>query len=430
MTAASRIRGAAPDDEVIVVEAGRFTSYSACGIPFVVGGRVTGGVEALVARSPDEHRRRGIDVRIHHEAVAIDAAAGAVEVLDEEAGTTSRLAYDQLLVATGGEPIRPDLPGINLPFIRGVQTLEDAEVLVSLAEQGCRRVVVVGGGYIGLELAESFIERGCTATIVERSGQPLGMLDADFGKRVAAALEGHGMDVRAKVVVEGFEPGKVLTSDGPFEADLVVLGIGVRPRSELAAAAGIELGVADAIRVDDRQATSIDGIWSAGDCAESTHLVSGQPVYIALGTYANRHGRVAGLNMAGGDFRSPHVLGTAITKLCRLGIAVTGLTERAATEAGFDAVAATINGTTKAGYFSDAEQVTVRMTAERGTGLLLGAQILGGGTVAKRIDTVATAITAGMTVEQVADLDLAYAPPFSSVWDPVAVAAREAMKLV
>ena len=240
MTAASRLRGAAPDDEIIVLETGRFTSYSACGIPFVIGGVVTGGVEALVARSPDEHRRRGIDVRIHHEAVAIDTSAGVVEVLDEGAGTTERLGYDRLLVATGGAPIRPDLPGIDLPFIRGVQTLEDAEVLLSLAEQGCRRVVVVGGGYIGLELAESFIERGCTATIVERKGQLLAMLDADFGQRVAAALEGHGIDVRVKVDVEGFEPGKVLTSEGPLGVDLVVLGIGVRPRSELAAAAGIE----------------------------------------------------------------------------------------------------------------------------------------------------------------------------------------------
>ena len=208
MTAASRLRGAAPDDEVIVLEAGRFTSYSACGIPFVVGGVVTGGVEALVARSPDEHRRRGIDVRIHHEAVAIDTSAGVVEVLDEEPGRPNRLGYDQLLVATGGAPIRPDLPGIDLPFVRGVQTLEDAEVLLSLAEQGCRRVVVVGGGYIGLELAESFIERGCTATIVERQAQPLGVLDADFGQRVAAALEAHGIDVRVKRRRRGFRAGQ------------------------------------------------------------------------------------------------------------------------------------------------------------------------------------------------------------------------------
>ena len=430
MTAASRIRGAAPADEVIVLEASRFTSYSACGIPFVVGGVIPGGVEALIARSPEEHRRRGIDVRIHHEAMAIDTAAGEVEVLDEGAGRTFRLGYDQLLVATGGAPIRPDLPGINLPFVRGVQNLQDAEVLLALAEQGCHRVVVVGGGYIGLELAESFIERGCTATIVERQAQPLGMIDADFGQRVAAALVGHGVEFRGKVDVEGFEPGQVITSEGPLEADLVVLGIGVRPRSELAAAAGIEIGVADAITVDDRQATSVDGVWSAGDCAASTHLVTGQPVYIALGTYANRHGRVAGLNMAGGELRSPPVLGTAITKLCQLGIAITGLTERAAADAGLDAFSATIDTTTKAGYFSDAEPVTVRLTAERDTGRLLGAQIIGADSAAKRIDTVATAITAGMTVAQVADLDLAYAPPFSSVWDPVAVAAREAIKLV
>ena len=430
MSAATRIRGAAPDDEVIVLESGRFTSYSACGIPFVIGGQVSGGVEALVARSPAEHRRRGIDVRIHHEATGIDTIAGTVEVLDQRAGTFSSLGYDRLLIATGGEPIRPDLPGIDLPFVRGVQTLEDADVLFSLAEQGCRRTVVVGGGYIGLEMAEAFIDRGCTATIVERQAQPLRILDADLGQRVGEALVAYGVDVRSNVAVHGFEPGRVLTSDGPFDADLVVLGIGVQPRSGLAKQAGIELGVAGAVHIDDHQATSAENVWSAGDCAESIHRLTGQPVYIPLGTYANRHGRVAGLNMAGGDVRSAPVLGTGITKLCRLGVAVTGLREAEAIDAGFDAIAVTIDTTTHAGYLHEPDRLTVRLTVERGTGRLLGAQLLGGSTAAKRIDTVATAITAEMTVTEVADLDLAYAPPFSSVWDPVAIAAREAMKAI
>ena len=223
----------------------------------------------------------------------------------------------------------------------------------------------------------------------------------------------------------------MLTSDGPVDADLVVLGIGVQPRSELAKQAGIELGVAGAVHIDDHQATSAEHVWSAGDCAESIHRLTGQPVYIPLGTYANRHGRVAGLNMAGGDVRSAPVLGTGITKLCRArhrrdGAARGGgdrrrLRRHRRHDRHDDRTPATSR---------EPDRLTVRLTVERGTGRLLGAQLLGGSTAAKRIDTVATAITAEMTVAEVADLDLAYAPPFSSVWDPVAVAAREAMKAI
>ena len=430
MTAASRVRGTDPEAEVVVLELGRFTSYSACGIPYLIGGVVSGGVEALVARSPDEHRRRGIDVRMATEAMEVDRAAGEVVVLDHHTGRTERLGYDHLLLATGGEPIRPPLPGIDLPFIHGVQSLGDAEALLALAEEGCRRIVVVGGGYIGLEMAEAYIERGCSATIVERLAQPLALLDEDFGGRLAEAMRGRGIDVRTNTDVQGFEPGLVHTSGGDIPADLVVLGIGVRPRAQLAAAAGIELGVAGAVHVDDRQATTTEGVWSAGDCAESTHLVTGKQVHIALGTYANKHGRVAGINIAGGDVRSPPVAGTAITKLCSLEIGLTGIRQSQAVAEGLDAIAVTVDTSTTAGYMPDARSMTVRMTAERGTGRLLGVQILGGEGSAKRVDTVATALAARMTVTEVADLDLAYAPPFSSVWDPVAVAAREAMKEV
>lgn len=428
MSAATRIRGARPDTEVIVLERTRFTSYSACGIPFVVGGRVAGGVEALVARSPDEHRRRGIDVRTNHEAMAIDVAAGEVEVVDQHAGTVLRLGYDELMIATGGAPVRPDLPGIDLPLVHGVQNLADAQKLLSLAEDGCRRIVIVGGGYIGLEMAEAYVERGCEATVIEKAAQPLAVVDADFGARVAGAMRSHGIDVRCGTSVEGFEPAAVLTDDGRVDADLVILGIGVRPRSELAVAAGIAVGVKDAVRVDERQATSAAHVWAAGDCAETTNLVTGEPGHIALGTYANRHGRVAGVNMAGGDARSPGVLGTAITKLCALEVGLTGLRLEPARAAGLDAFATTIDTTTVAGYLPHATTMTIRMVAERGSGRVLGAQIIGGPGSAKRIDTVATAITAGMTVADVTDLDLAYAPPFSSVWDPVAVVAREAIK--
>jgi NADPH-dependent 2,4-dienoyl-CoA reductase/sulfur reductase-like enzyme len=426
-TAASRVRATDPDAEVVMLERGRYTSYSACGIPYVVGGGVVGGLEALIVRDPAEHRRRGIDVRIDHDVVAVDPARGEIEFLDRHAGVTGRLGYDELLIATGGAPIRPELPGIDLPFVQGLQTLGDAERLLGLAEQGCRRTVIVGGGYIGLEIAEAFIERGCGATVIERNPQPLSLLDEDLGAQVAAAMRARGVDLWTDTEVRAFEPGRVLTSADSVDADLVVLGIGVAPRVELAERAGIELGPTGAIRVDDRQATTTPGVWSAGDCAESRHIVTGHPVHIPLGTYANKHGRVAGINMAGGRARSRPVAGTAITRLCSLEVALTGLRRQDAVAAGIAAIAVTVESTTSAGYMPTAQPMTVRLAAERGTGRLLGAQIVGGPGAAKRIDTVATALAAGMTVADVAELDLAYAPPYSSVWDPVAVAARAAL---
>ena len=359
----------------------------------------------------------------------IDLDAGEVEFLDQHAGTVGRIGFDQLMLATGGEPVRPDLPGIDMPFIHGVQSLDDAQALLALASEACRRVVIVGGGYIGLEMAEAYIERGCTATVVERAPQPLGVVDVDFGARVAEAMRSHGIDVRCGVAVEGFEAGAVHTSDGPIEADLVILGIGVKARSALAEDAGIELAAGGAIRVDDRQATTRDGVWSAGDCATSTHRVTGEPVHIALGTYANKHGRVAGVNMAGGDAARGAGARHGHHQAVRAG----GRPHRVRASPRHSRPASTPSPrpSTRPPWPDTcpyASPMTVRLVAERRTGRLLGGQIVGGPGSAKRIDTVATAITAGMTVAEVVDLDLAYAPPFSSVWDPVAVAAREALK--
>jgi NADPH-dependent 2,4-dienoyl-CoA reductase/sulfur reductase-like enzyme len=432
MAAAAQVRRRRPEVEVVALERGDRTSYSACGIPYVVGGVVRGGVEQLVARTPDEHRRNGIDVRLGHEATAIDLEQRAVEVTPRDDHSYT-LGYDQLLIATGGSPIRPPLPGIDLPFVHGVQSLDDGEHLLRHAEElgrACQRIVVVGSGYIGLEMAEAFAERGCSATVVEQATQPMGTLDPDMGRLVAAAMEKHGVDLRTEVAVAGFEPGRVLTSDGPLPADLVVLGIGVGPNTALAEQAGLRLGVKGAIRVDERQETSTPGVWAAGDCCESRHLVTGEHVYFALGTYANRQSRVAGINISGGQAVFPGVLGTAVSRICDTEIARTGLGAGEAERAGLDGVASRIEATTASSYFPGAAPITVKLIVERGSGRLLGAQIVGGAGAGKRIDTCATAITAGFTVQQVMDLDLAYAPPVSSVWDPVAVAAREALKLI
>lgn len=431
MAAISQIRKGRPDAAITVLERGSWTSYSACGIPYLVGGIVTGGPQRLVARSPEEHRRSGTDVRLHHEATALDLDRREVEVLDRDTGSTYRLGYDHLHLATGGRPMRPPLPGIELPFVHGVQSLDDAIDLLTVAEHGgIERVLVVGSGYIGLEMAEAFVLRGAAVTVVEKRAQPMTTLDPEMGALVARAMAGFGIDLRLGVEVNGFADREVHTSAGVLAADLVVLGIGVEPRTDLAAAAGLALGAKGAIRVDERQATALDGVWSAGDCCESTHLVSGGKVHVALGTVANKQGRVAGTNIGGGRARFPGVLGTAVSKICATEVARTGLNEREAKRAGIDAVAVAIESTTTAGYWPAAADLTVRLLAERGTGRVLGGQIVGGPGSAKRIDTLATAITAGMDVQQVVDLDLAYAPPFSPVWDPVAVAAREALKAV
>lgn len=426
MTAAMQARRRQPYLEIVVLEKGPWTSYAACGIPYLVGGEVE-RLEDLVVRSPQQFRdQHRIDVRVRHEAMAVDHARRQVEVRDHQHQRTIQIGYDRLLVATGARPLRPDLPGIDLEHVKGVQTLDDARVLLEHARsRRCRRVVVVGGGYIGLEMAEAFCRWGAEVTLVERQDQLMGTLDADVAARLVEPMREMGIEVRLGTGVEGFEPGAVvLAGDERLDADLVLLGLGVTPNAELAADAGVATGARGAISVDRRQRTNLDGVYAAGDCCESWHLVSGRTVHIALGTVANKQGRVAGINLGGGYATFPGVVGTAITRVCTLEVSRTGLTEVEAADAAIDAVAASIDTTTRASYLPDAEPMTVKLVAERGTGRLLGGQIVGGQGAAKRIDTIATALHARLRVDEVIDLDLAYAPPFSSVWDPVAVAAR------
>jgi NADPH-dependent 2,4-dienoyl-CoA reductase/sulfur reductase-like enzyme len=427
MGAASTARRLRADIDIVALEKGDYTSYSACGIPYLVGGEVT-RVDELVARTPQELRDTyRIDVRLRHEAMAIDVDRREVEVRDHDHSRTFRVGFDQLVIATGARPTRPDLPGIDGADIYGVQTLGDGARLLARIESGAPgRVVVVGGGYIGLEMAEAFTRRGVTAMVVERSPEIMGTLDADMGALVSRALRRHGIEVRCGTTVTGFGDKVVHTADGDLPADLVVLGLGVVPNSAIAGDAGLVLGVNGAISVNRRQETSVEGIWAAGDCAESYHLVSGRPIHVALGTVANKQARVAGTNIAGGYATFPGVVGTAVSKICDTEVARTGLTEREATRDGFLFHVADIEATTRAGYYPGSAPIRVKMLAERRSGRLLGAQIVGEEGAAKRIDVVATALHAGMTVEQMTSLDLSYAPPFSPVWDPVLVAARKA----
>jgi NADPH-dependent 2,4-dienoyl-CoA reductase/sulfur reductase-like enzyme len=434
MSAATQAKRRRPELDIVVFERSPHTSFSACGIPYYVG-RVVDSEEKLIIRTPEKFRERdGIDARVLHEVEEIDPAGRKVHVRDPNSGKSAWEPYDQLLIATGAVPLCPDLPGADAVDICGVSTLESGlEVRRRLDKGDMKKGVVVGGGYIGLEMAEALVRHGLEVSLISRSPQVMGTLDEEMGALVSRALRDIGVILHLEEALTEFETtaGKVtgiVTDKRTLPADIVILGLGVRPNTSLAAAAGIPLGEKGSIRVNERMETGIAGIWAAGDCAESFHLISRRPFYIALGTVANRQGRVAGINLGGGYATFPGVVGTAVTKICQVEVARTGLQEKELKKLGIEWVGAVIKSRTKAGYFPGAGEITVKVLAERGSGRLLGGQIVGMEGSAKRIDTLATALHAGFTVEEMINLDLGYAPPFSPVWDPVVTAAREAAK--
>ncbi|MFB8755213.1 FAD-dependent oxidoreductase [Streptomyces nigra] len=439
MSAASQARRLrdAGDLEIVAFERGHFTSYSACGIPYWVGGDVERR-EQLIARTAEEHRARDIDLRLRTEVTEIDVAGRRVRARDVDSGDESWTSYDKLVIATGARPIRPDMPGADAPGVHGVQTLDDGQALIdTLSRTRGRRAVVVGAGYIGVEMAEALINRGYEVTVVNRGSEPMSTLDPDMGRLVREAMEGLGI-----AMVGDTEVTKILTGDdghvravategAEYPADVVVLGIGVRPETALARAAGLPLGEHGGLLTD--RSLRVRGqadVYAGGDCVEVLDLVSGQERHVPLGTHANKHGQVIGTNVGGGYATFPGVVGTAVSKVCDLEIARTGLREKDARRAGLRYVTATIESTSRAGYYPGASPMTVKMLAEHRTGRLLGVQIVGREGAGKRVDVAAVALTAGMTVEQMTSLDLGYAPPFSPVWDPVLVAARKASKAV
>ncbi|MFJ2739968.1 FAD-dependent oxidoreductase [Streptomyces sp. NPDC087440] len=439
MSAASqarRLKGPA-ELKIIAFERGHFTSYSACGIPYWVGGDVASRDE-LIARTPDEHRAREIDLRMQTEAVEIDVENHRVKSRNLKTGNDVWTSYDKLVIATGARPVRPPIPGIDAPGVHGVQNLEDGQALIdTLARTEGRRAVVVGAGYIGVEMAEALINRGYEVTLINRGKQPMSTLDPDMGALVHEAMTGMGITVVSDAEVTKILTGTdgrangVATDDATYPADVVVLGIGVTPETTLAEAAGLPLGPSGGLVTDlSMRVRGHENIWAGGDCVEVLDLVSGRLRHIPLGTHANKHGQVIGSNV-GGDYATfPGVVGTAVSKVCDLEIARTGLRERDAQAEGLQFVTVRIESTSRAGYYPGASLMTVKMTAERRTGRLLGVQIVGREGAGKRVDIAAVALTARMTVDQMTALDLGYAPPFSPVWDPVLVAARKAVAAV
>lgn len=387
-------------------------------------------MDGLIARRPEAFQKAGIDARVHHRVEGIDLNRRVVHVMDLARHQTLTESFDTLLLATGALPVVPDLPGVESDHIFTVKSLEGAEALYrALAERPDARTVVVGGGYIGLEMADNLRRAGRPVTLIDRHAALMPSLDPDLGELVTRAAEALGVELVLGETVTGFENDgqrvrAVVTERNRYPADLVILGLGVIPDVDIAAESGVPLGAGGAIHVDEQCHTGVPGVFAAGDAADAYDVVARRYVYQPLATHANKQGRVAGLVIAGAPARFPGVTGTAISQIGDTEVARTGVGSRAAEALALDVRASVITSTTKLAYMPGAASITVKLFGERGSGRLLGGQIVGGPGSGKRIDVVATALMAGMTAEDLLGLDLAYAPGVSETWDPVQVAAR------
>ena len=443
MSAASKIKRERKEADVIVYERGEHISFSACGMPYWIGGTIESDEDLLVLTPEVARNKRGIDVRMRHEVTAINRADKTVEVRNLDTGEPSTQVYDKLVIATGASAVRPPIPGMDLPGVFTLRALSDSQRMYAyMAETTPQAAVVIGGGYIGVEMAEALIDRGLEVHIVEMLPQIMPNFDADMVDEVTDHLREKGVQLHLGVGSNGVSEvdGRLAVGLGDageaIVADLVLVSVGVRPNSQLAADAGLALGRSKAILVDDHMHTTDPDIYAAGDCVEHHHIVLDEDVWIPLAPSANKGGRIAGENISGSDTAFPGILGTAVVKVFDYTMSVTGLTERAAVASGkygsegeFVGSAA-ISAYDKAHYWPGAEKIKAKLVIDKRDGRILGAQLVGKAGVNKRIDIVATAITAGLTVDQLALLDLSYAPPYSPVYDPVQVCAGVVMKQV
>jgi NADPH-dependent 2,4-dienoyl-CoA reductase/sulfur reductase-like enzyme len=431
MSAASQVKRRQKDWQVTVLEKGRFTSYASCGIPYYLAGDVE-DFDDLVVVTPEQFReKRGIDVRMGWEATSIDIQEKVVTARTDR-GSLEALPYDRLLIATGASPIVPSWPGVDLDGVTAVRNLEDAARLEQWLERGPRRAVVVGAGYVGLEMAEALRRRNLEVTVVEKLAGVMGGAEAELTQMVRDEAERQGIHLLLETTVQGFRGSDgrlrtVETDGGSLPADLAVVSLGVRPNSALARDAGIGLGVSGAIHVDPSQRTDAEDVFAAGDCCEAHHLVLGRPDYFPLALTANRQGRVAGANSAGGHEHFPGIAGSCVTRLFDLTIARTGIDEATAGSEGIAFGTVTAVAPSKAHYFPGHDPLWVKLVFRSDNHKLLGAWLVGRDPSAgKRADVLAVALSNGMSIEQIADLDLTYAPPFAPVWDPVLQAANKA----
>ena len=435
-TAAARIRRLDEQAEIVVFERSGYVSYANCGLPYYIGG-VIEDPEELTLQTPEGFFDRfRITMKVRHEVTAIHPDRRTVTVRDLEAGTEFEEGYDKLLLSPGAKPTQPQFPGAGLDNLFTLRTVEDTlRIRAYIDRNRPRSAVLAGGGFISLELAENLRELGMEVTIVQRPRQLMHPFDPDMAALIHSEARRHGVRLALGHTVEGFEAKDggvdVLLQDGPpLHADLVVMAIGVTPDTALARAAGLELGLKGSIVVNDRMETSVPDIYAVGDAVQVKHFVTGQDTLIALAGPANKQGRIAADNICGGDSRYTGSQGSSVLKVFDMTAAVTGLNETNARAAGLAADAVILSPMSHAGYYPGGRVMTMKVVFERETGRLLGGQIVGYEGVDKRIDVLATAIRAGMTAVELKDLDLAYAPPYSSAKDPVNMAGFMVEKLL
>ena len=427
-TAAARLRRLNENAEIIMIERSGYVSYANCGLPYYIGGTITDRSK-LTLQTPESFRNRfDIDARVRQEVVSIDRTARTVTVRRLDDGTEYVESYDKLILSPGARPVTPELPGIDAERLFALRTVEDTYRIAEFIErERPRRAVVVGAGFIGLEMAENLRDRGLDVTVVQRGEHVMPVFDADMATLLHNHLRENGVDLLLKADVTGFseDAGGITTAlaDGrSLEGDLVILSIGVAPESALARDAGLELGLHGSIKVDAAMRTSDPNIYAVGDAVEVTNVVTGSPALIALAGPANKQGRIAADNICGRASEFASSQGSSVLKLFELDAASTGLTLAAARAAGLDADAVILSPANHATYYPGAETMTLKVVFERGTGRILGGQAIGRGGVDKRIDVLAVAIRARMGASDLTELDLAYAPPYSSAKDPVNMA--------
>ena len=427
-TAAARLRRLDEQAEIIILERSGYISYANCGLPYYIGGEITDR-EALTLQTPASFWARfRIEVRVHNEVTAIHPERKNVTVRRLDDGVVYEEAYDKLILSPGAKPVRPALPGINDSRIFTLRNVEDTFAIHAFIEQNApRRAVVAGGGFIGLEMAENLTQQGIETTIVERMEQVMAPLDSDMACSVHAYLREKGVNLRLGETVAGFTSNEAglrvrLESGDSVSADFVILALGVAPDTALARAAGLALGVRGSIAVNDRMQTSDQDIYAVGDAVESVHFVSGEKTLAALAGPANKQGRIAADQICGRESRYHGVQGSSVLKLFDMTVAATGLNEAAARAAGIAFDKTVTFSASHATYYPGATNMTVKTLFPPETGRLLGAQIVGFEGVDKRIDVLAAAVRMGMTGEALTELELSYAPPYSSAKDPVNMA--------
>ncbi len=427
-TAAARIRRLDEQAEIVVFERSGYVSYANCGLPYYIGGVIEDG-EELTLQTPESFWERfRVDMRVHHEVTAIHPQEKTVSVRNLDTGEEFEASYDKLLLSPGARPTQPPLPGMDMERLFTLRTVEDTfRIKNYIDEKHPKSAVLAGGGFIGLELAENLRRLGLEVTIVQKPKQLMNPFDPDMAALLHAEVRRHGVKLALGHLVEGFAERDggvdVLLEDAaPLHADMVVLAIGVTPDSHLAREVGLELGVKGSILVNDRMETSAPDIYAVGDAVQVKHFVTGQGAVIALAGPANKQGRIAADNICGGDSRYHGSQGSSVIQVFDLTAAATGLNENAAKQAGIDADKVILSPMSHAGYYPGGKVMTMKVVFERGTGRLLGAQIVGYEGVDKRIDVLATSLRAGLSGVELKELDLAYAPPYSSAKDPVNMA--------